>query len=211
MATDVGRKQTGFLWRYTLQSIGLVLLLAALIRFFLLSSYVMSGASMLPSVWPGDFLLAARNSLGQPQRGQLYVLRCPAARERICLRRLIGLPGDRLEFRDGRLWLNGRKIQFKSISVDFARESFEGESWAIWPSPAEEVMKLPVVVPPGHIFVLNDKRSDSEDGRQWGPVSADLLEARPLLVWLSLDWFNSSGELRDWPRVRWARLLRRLD
>lgn len=210
MSTRDQVKQANFVLRYSLQSFGVILLLAVFIRLFLISSYAMSGAAMLPTIWPGDFLIASKWRVqAQLQRGQVVALRCPFVSEGLCLKRVLGLPGDRIEFRGGQLLVNGEAARHRAQG-QFETESVSGESWAIWPEPANAKAVLPVVVPPQTVFLLNDKRSDREDSRLWGPVAQDLIEARVRRVWMSLDWYDGE-RVRTWPRVRWARLMRAID
>lgn len=213
-ATDTAKKRANFLLRYVLQSLAVILILAILVRTFLISSYVMSGWSMLPSVWPGDFLLAGKWNLAKVERGDVVVLHCPHQKDHICLKRVVGLAGDRIEFRGGLLVVNGQTATYQPVSADVQMEVVAGKSWLIWPAPftgrTRTEDEAPVVVPPHSLYLLNDKRSDSEDSRTWGPVKSDLLEARALRVWLSLDWFDGD-EVRTWPRLRWARMLRSID
>lgn len=212
--TMTAKKQVNFLLRYALQSFTVILIVAILVRTFLISSYVMSGWSMLPSVWPGDFLVAGKWKLSSVERGDVVILRCPQVKERICLKRVVGLPGDRLEFRDGQLHVNGKPSSYQKVTDEVQMEQVFGESWLIWPAPFTGKTGMtegdPVVVPPDHFYLLNDKRSDREDSRAWGPVKSDLLEAKALRVWLSLDWYEGE-QLRSWPRVRWPRMLRSID
>ncbi len=69
----------------------------------------MAGQSMLPNVWPGDFLVGANWRTQDLKRGEVVVLRCPFATEQICLRRVVGLAGDRVEFDQGVLKINGER------------------------------------------------------------------------------------------------------
>lgn len=211
MSTDAAKKQADFVVRYALQSFGLILLIAVLLRIFFISSYVMSGASMLPSIWPGDFLVASKMHLSDPKRGEIVVLRCPSAKERVCLKRVVGVPGDRIEFKAGRLIINGGLAKAKALGSEFVQEGVGDTSWAVWPGGKSIDSKEPVIVPPGYMYVLNDKRADLEDSRTWGPLPVDLVEGRASRIWLSLDWFEKSGQVRSWPRIRWARLLRGID
>lgn len=208
-STDTAKKRADFLLRYALQSFAIVIILAVLLRTFLISSYVMSGWSMLPSIWPGDFIVAAKVGASRPERGAVVVLRCPNSRDRICLKRVVGVSGDRIEFRAEGLWVNGQPAVYQPVADGVSLEAVAGESWLIWPSLNATKME-PVIVPPGHVFLLNDKRSDQEDSRHWGPVRAEEIEARALRVWLSLDWYDGD-RVRTWPRVRWPRLLRSID
>jgi signal peptidase I len=205
---DTPRQQTGFLFRYTLQSFGIIVLLAILIRTFIFSSYAMSGTSMLPTIWPGDFLLASKVRVTELKRGDVVAMRCPQIREKLCLKRVVALPGDRVEFHQGHLTINGQRAQHLPAGP-FETEVVAGGSWAVW--PAKEPHAPPaVVVPPQNLYLLNDKRADREDSRTWGPVAEDFLEARILRVWMSLDWYDGE-KVRSWPRIRWTRLLRSID
>lgn len=207
-STDTAKKQYNFLFRYTLQSAAIIVISATLIRVFFVSSYVMSGASMLPSVWPGDFLLAFK--WGKPQRGDVVALHCPGARERTCLKRVIGVAGDRIEFMAGQLVVNGEPSRMKKVSPELAVEQIGSHSWVMWPESDAGTTVEPLAVPPGQVYLLNDKRSDAEDSRNWGSIRVEELEARVRFVWLSLDWFEG-GQVRSWPRPRWRRMLRSID
>ncbi len=210
-ATDAGKKQIDFLIRYTLQSAATIVLVAVLVRVFFVSSYVMSGSSMLPSVWPGDFLVAAKWNVGEPRRGEIVALRCPGGKDRTCLKRVVAVPGDRVELNGGILFVNGEAGVQKKVSEELAVERFSGRGWVIWPSSKGSQRVDPMVVPPRHVYLLNDKRADGEDSRGWGTVSLDELEARVKYVWLSLDWYEKDGAVRSWPRIRWPRMLRSID
>jgi signal peptidase I len=197
-----------FLLRYSLQAFGFILLLAIFVRIFVFSSFVMSGAAMLPSIWPGDFLLAAKWGLRSPKHGEIVALRCPPSPDKLCLKRVIGLPGDRIEIRQGHLVINGQESQERRRGP-LVTEVTPAGSWAVWPDTESQNLP-PVVVPPHMVFLLNDKRSDLDDSRSWGPVSMELIEARAVRIWMSLDWFDGE-QVRSWPRIRWMRLLRSID
>ncbi|HMN69017.1 MAG TPA: signal peptidase I [Bdellovibrionales bacterium] len=209
-STDTSKRQVTFLFRYALQSFAVVLIVAILLRTFFFSSYAMSGWSMLPNVWPGDFLLASQWRAQQHmRRGEIVALRCPYSREQLCLKRVVGLPGDRIEFQDRHLVINGQPARYQEISAEISQETAAGKSWLVWPDSAAETAPA-LVVPPDQIYLLNDKRSDREDSRKWGPVPKTQIESRVLGVWLSLDWFEGEA-VRSWPRVRWNRMLRSID
>jgi signal peptidase I len=196
------------LLRYALQSLGLTFIVAALVRIFLVSSVFMGGHSMIPSLLPGDFLVGKKWDLGTPERGEIFLLRCPQNGQQACIRRVVALQGDRVEVTDAGVLINGKAIERKRKGP-FAEESVGGRQWGVWPDKYKS--KQALIVPPQHVFVLNDRRSDEADSRTWGPISADLLEARMARVWLSLDWFESDGKVRAWPRVRRERMFRSIN
>lgn len=211
MSTDTAKKQASFLLRYAVQSFAAIFVVAVFVRLFFVSSLVMSGASMLPNIWPGDFLVGQKWRLGRVERGDVVVLRCPAAKERICMKRVIGLEGDRIEFLEGQLMINGVAVKDRRLSEDFITETTDGRTWMVWPGKLDALAKVkPAIVPPQHMYLLNDKRGDSEDSRTWGAVPMDLLEAKVSLVWLSLDW-TDGDQVRPWPQVRWQRIFRTVD
>jgi signal peptidase I len=199
----------GFLLRYSLQSFGAILILAILIRTFFFSSYVMSGSAMLPTIWPGDFLVASRIRVKEVKRGEVVALRCPANRDKLCLKRVVALAGDRVEFRGEGLVVNGQAAKYIPNGT-FEIEAVAGGSWAIWPAKSLNLPSEAVVIPPLAIYLLNDKRADPDDSRAFGPVTVDYLEARVVGVWMSLDWFEGE-HVRTWPRIRWARVFHSID
>jgi signal peptidase I len=205
-----GKKQASFLLRYALQSLFIILLLGLAARWLVVSSYTMSGVGMLPSVWPGDFVLAIKTELSQVKRGTVVTLRCPGDRDKICMKRVVGVGGDRLEFHGGRLYINGKSAFERALGANFAQETSGGRHWAVWPSEGAEGDRAPIVVPPKSVYLLNDKRSDREDSRVWGVVATDQLEARVKWIWLSLEWFDGE-QIRTWPKLRWERMLRSID
>jgi signal peptidase I len=133
--------------------------------------------SLTPTLLPGDRVLVNRLSYGvrlpfqsgwllewgSPRRGDVIVLASPLDGKRL-VKRVVGLPGDRLEVRDGRLWING-------------------QSDRAVPGP----MLHPTVVPPRHYFVLGDNGEQSADSRCFGCVSRDRIAGRVLVVVVSLD------------------------
>lgn len=210
----ITKNRADFLVRSSLQSFAVILILGIGLRTFVVSSFVMSGQSMLPSIWPGDFILAAKWRTQSLRRGDVVALRCPHNNDEICLKRVIGLPGDRIEFLDGRLKLNGELAFLQPVTEQIVTETRAGESWLIWPKASTSDVSVPspepLVVPPQQVYVLNDKRDILDDSRSWGPIKSNLVEARALRVWLSLDWFES-GQVRSWPRVRWERMFRSIN
>lgn len=204
--------ERSFLVRYALQSFGIIFLLAILIRTFLISSYVMSGWSMLPNIWPGDFLIANKLGIHRLNRGDTVVLRCPQTKERICLKRVVGLPGDRIEFHKGRIKVNGEKSKHVEVAEGVVQETVLDARWLIWPLTKGNSIEdpSPVVIPPNEVYLLNDKRSFLEDSRVWGPVRTEMLDAKVWRIWLSLDWYDGDV-VRSLPRVRWSRMLRSID
>jgi signal peptidase I len=168
--------------------------------------YVPSG-SMEPTLLIGDELLAMKYPYGYgtaslpafidlpsssrifgalPKRGDVVVFRWPGNRTQVWVKRVIGLPGDRIAMRDGEAWINGKPatltpdgtgpVENEDGSTNTARRFIEtlpgGRRHLIYKLvPSEPLDNMPTVtVPPGHLFVMGDNRDNSADSRV--PVGA---------------------------------------
>ena len=133
---------------------------------------------MAETIIPGDRMLTTKWGLGSPKRGELVVFLAPAGANFV--KRVIGLPGDRAEVRDGVAYVDGQRLDepYARGGSDFG----------------------PVAVPAGSYFVLGDNRDRSKDSRseEIGFVPADRLVARPRSIFFSED--PKTGEFR-WDRV----------
>ena len=126
-------------------------------------------ASMQPTFRAGDVVLVSRHApdVADLARGQLVVFRSPEDGQR-ALKRVIGLPGDVLVVRDGRLYVNGRRV--REPQVDHALiDGYYSRTFR---------------VPRGRVFLMGDNRGNSVDSRNYGPVPAADLQGRVLVkVW----------------------------
>ena len=142
------------------------LLLVSYSLFFNLS--VVRGSSMAPGIQDGDRILVEPWSylLGPIERGDVIVLRYPLDPEVDYIKRVIGLPGDRVELADGKVWVNGLLLEEPYVA-------------SIDPSSAHAVD-----VRPGYYFVLGDNRPRSSDSREFGCVPGDYVRGRvDLRLW----------------------------
>lgn len=147
--------------------------LAFLIITFVAQSYVVQGASMEPSLHNGERLLVDKLTyrFRDPQRGEIIVFRYPADPGRKFIKRIIGLPGDRIEIHDQTVFLNG-----EPLTEPYINGPTYGEFSA-------------VVVPPNHYFVLGDNRNNSEDSRypDVGAVPQRSIVGRSLAIYWPLS------------------------
>lgn len=163
------------------------------VREELYAVYTVPQGSMSPTLQPGDrFLVNKRIVRETPlERGDVVIYRVTheGARKNF-VKRVIGLPGDVVEVRGGRVLLNGRELAYEGDGPLLA-ESIDSRSWriSIDDPRAEGVDHPPVTVPPGCCWVLGDNRSGSLDSRKMGPVPlVDVVGVAELLVIPAGDW-----------------------
>lgn len=130
------------------------LLVGALVR-----PYRVAGRSMAPTLRDGGVVLVDRTAFlwRSPRRGEVVVFRTPPWG--LAVKRVVGLPGDRVEFSDGGIEVNGRSLSPSAPLLEAGR-------------------KRGMVVPPGTVFCVGDNLPESLDSRRTGPVSRDLLVGR---------------------------------
>lgn len=147
------------------------LVLALAIRSFLLQPYWVLGRSMLPTLHDGErvFLNRLVYRLQDPVRGDVVVIPLPDEDSSI-IKRVIGLPGESVEIREGSVWINGQRLLEPYLEGDT-----QGEYG-------------PVEVPAGHVFVLGDNRQESRDSRyaSIGFVEFERLTGKAILVYWPL-------------------------
>lgn len=164
------------------------------------ASYSIPSSSMTPTLQVGDFVVGARllDTDELPTRGAI-VTYIDADSSNTNIRRLIGLPGDIVEMRDGRLILNGTPVPTEPAGtyrnqsfgdLDMLRETLpDGTSYLVLDKgpngPLDDMP--PLLVPNGHVFLFGDNRDNARDDRVQGPTPIDALEARILYVYWSRD------------------------
>jgi signal peptidase I len=148
------------------------LLVAFVVKTFLIQAFYIPSGSMLPTLEEDDRVLVNKLSykIRDIRRGELVVFESPSHAEgeiRDLIKRVIGLPGETVEARDGRVLINGQPIE----------EDYLGEG--ITTGPLE-----PQVIPPDHYWVMGDNRGNSKDSRFFGAIDEDLIVGRAFVkVW----------------------------
>ena len=132
-----------------------------LINRFALSTVIVQGRSMAPTLEDGDRFLLNRLSYvyGTPQRGDLVVLRDPGQSD-LAVKRIIAVPGEKVEIRQGAVYVNGRRLK----EIYLAPGTL---------TPLHRGGELSMLLAMGQYFVLGDNREYSEDSRIYGPVLRD--------------------------------------
>lgn len=211
----------------------------------LVQAFVIPTGSMEDSLLIGDHLLvdklayAPAGAISQyllpyqeVERGDIIVFRYPMDLEQTFVKRVVGVPGDRIRIVDKQLWINGRKadepyVVYKSDFIDSYRDNFPAvpTSMQIY-EPALRMLKEHVkggelVVPEGNYFAMGDNRDQSLDSRYWGFVPRAHIVGKPLIIYWSYDAPTahlqdpgvSLEHLRDlalnfFTKTRWSRTLK---
>ena len=224
-----------FRWQDYIESILIAILLALIVRTFVLTGYRVPTTTMAPNLLPGDFIFSFRLPYGvrlpltekkwavqAPKRGEIVVFTFPDQPRTNYVKRVIGLPGDLIEIRKGRLRVNGQELNYQQITaVPEEVQQVAGE-FELWLETSDEgprqilrQKKLsdrnfgPISVPQDEVFLLGDNRDASDDSRYWGTVPVSRVEGRVFLIWLSLGWREPTGSFQ-WPAVRWDRTWMRI-
>jgi signal peptidase I len=170
---EVEEKQSGFL-RFiidVLETLILSVVLFAAIN--AVSARIrVDGASMEPTLHSGEFVIVNKLAykLGDPETGDVIVFRFPRDPDQEYIKRVIGLPGDRIEIRDGRVYVNDVMLDENYIAASPAYEN-------IWDVPVDG------------LFVLGDNRNNSSDSHNWGPVPVNYVIGKAIFVyWPPTEW-----------------------
>ena len=150
---------------YMLAAVALLVVLALLVRAYVVEPFAIPSESMAPTLRPGDRVLVEKLSyrFGSPRRGDLVVFRSPDGGA-LAVKRIVGLAGDRVAIEDGVLAIDGHVR--REPYVDHAT--------------VDSVYFGPVTVPRGDVFVMGDNRADSHDSRDYGAVPRRSLIGRIL-------------------------------
>lgn len=179
------------------EAIVIAIVLALFIRTFVIQAFKIPSGSMKPTLLVGDHILVNKFiygiklpftdkiliSLSQPERGDVVVFKFPLDTRKDYIKRVIGLPGDRVELVDKQLLINGRPTEDPRASYSIS---------------GNMRMFGPVTVPAGHLFVMGDNRDESSDSRVWGFVPRPYLKGKAFFIYWSWDRKNYG--------VRWNRL-----
>lgn len=145
----------------------LALVLAFLVRTFVLESFEVEGTSMLPTLRSGDRVLVNKLAfrLGQPKTGEIVVFQSPVIPSQDWIKRVIGVPGDTVMVRNNVVYLNGKPYP---------------EPFVHYP---QSVNVAKTYVPPGYLWVEGDNRPKSFDSRMFGLLPMKDVKGEAFLVW----------------------------
>jgi signal peptidase I len=184
------------------------------IPMFFVQAFVIPTGAMEPTLLIGDRMIVQRFPKPTVQRGDVVAFDYPVDRKEKFIKRVIGVPGDRIRIRDKVVYRNGIALnepyaRHATSYVDSYRDNFPNEPNTKLPAPAldmlaHDVVNGEVVVPEHSYFVLGDSRDNSLDSRYWGFVSASDVIGKPLFI------YDSKGQDAG-SRTRWDRLFKRVN
>lgn len=202
-----------------------ILLTVLIIRSFIIQPYRVPTGSLEPTILPGDFIIVNQYayglrlpvinkkfiSIGSPKRGDIILFRYPVNPKIIFVKRVVGIPGDHIIYRDKNLFINGKQMEqidlgndieagnglYKSVKVKL--ETLDKITHRIFLRPDRaSIHDLDLIVPDNSFFVMGDNRDNSNDSREWGCVPENYLIGKAFGIWMSWDSPNK--------KIRWNRI-----
>jgi signal peptidase I len=249
-AEKAKKKSTGNEAVEWIKSIAIAVLLFLVIRTFLVQAYSIPSNSMEETLLVGDYLMANSTVFGarlpfteitlpalrDPRQGEIVVFR-PTYNHPIqdVVKRVIGVPGDTLQGRDGVVIRNGRPLEEPYARseglddpplehtggagdpvVDAARAGYHNHLPALLPSVDRATYRPtrnnwgPLVVPAGHYFLMGDNRDFSLDSRFMGFIPREVIRSKPLFIYFSWDRYRDAPFPRPLTAARWGRIGNRI-
>mgnify|MGYP002626394477 CR=1 FL=1 len=152
-------------WRETIETILWAFVLAMIIRTFIVQAFWIPSGSMIPTLEIKDRVLVAKfwNYFFEPSRGSLYVFKYPMDRDRDFVKRVIAVPGDVVDIKNGVVYINNQPTAEPYVK--------NHDHYTLYPSNI--FPQVPFTVPENKYFMLGDNRSNSQDSRYWGFASLE--------------------------------------
>jgi len=192
-----------------------IVFIVLILRSFIAEPFRIPSGSMMPTLLVGDFILVNKFTYGvrlpvlntklvelnSPERGDIVVFRFPKNPTVDYIKRVVGIPGDKISYYKKTVYVNGKLAKQASLG------SYQGVGQGVNMTGAEHFVEnlagvehsilvkhgLPsvegvFVVPEGQYFVMGDNRDNSNDSRYWGTVPEENLVGRAFFIWMSWDW-----------------------
>ena len=245
----MAKKKKQETWKDNVKTLGVAIVIAMGFRSFLFEPFNIPSGSMIPTLLVGDYLFVSKYSYGysrysfpfgavpfdgramagDPERGDVVVFRLPSNVSVDYIKRVVGLPGDTVQLKDGSLYVNDTLIKRQSLGKkmislgyrDVEVEEFEevmdnGKSYVIREfSNSDQMDNTPLFkVPEGHYFMMGDNRDRSKDSRfaDVGYVPYENLIGRAEFMFFSVDQSARLWEVWKWPfAIRFTRIFSSID
>ena len=231
----------------TVESIGIALLVALAIRSFAIEPFKIPSPSMVPTLLVGDQIFVNKFVYGlripftkrrvwegrDPKRGEVVIFLYPRDESLDYIKRVVGLPGDRIWVSGEKVYVNGELVLKEPLALRPDPQNSD-RAFATPGDPYQKITLFPdwegytiyqeelagqahlvqhdtffypeseFRVPPGHYFVMGDNRDHSADSREWGFVPRANIKGRAMFIWLSFDWDQPFPHWVRWHRFgRW--------
>jgi signal peptidase I len=210
-------------WPSSLQSLLTTVVIAVFVIVFVVQAFQIPSESMENTLLIGDYLLVDKLRYGGKgawnyvmpyrtvHRGDIIVFRYPLNPQQHFVKRVVGVPGDRVRLINRQVYVNGAAQQEKYVVHsspvhDVFRDEFPrlnipvpGLDGAWWLQMKKLVEDGELIVPEGHYFVLGDNRDESSDSRYWGFVPRENIIGRPLLIYWSLRSIDEDMQVATTP------------
>ncbi|MGH8444253.1 MAG: signal peptidase I [Solimonas sp.] len=195
-----------------------VILIVLLLRSFLAEPFRIPSGSMIPTLSIGDFILVNKFTFGlrdpvfhhklvelnEPKRGDIVVFRWPVDPTKDFIKRIVGVPGDHIVYRNKQLFVNGEAAPLDADgafpvpgfpSVLYRMDEHLGDvEHKILVNPDRQPDDFELIVPPGEYFGMGDNRDNSDDSRRWGTIPEANLVGKAFFIWMSWDSENTRIE-----------------
>ncbi|MFV2057601.1 MAG: signal peptidase I [Thiohalomonadales bacterium] len=203
-----------------------VILAVLVLRSFMVEPFRIPSGSMMPTLLVGDFILVNKFTygirlpvlntkiidIGEPKRGDVAVFRFPNDPTIDYIKRVVGLPGDKISYYNKQVYVNGKpykqdgdnRYEGVGAGISFSgtrirTENLAGVKHKILIDTQKPITNLDgYVVPEAQYFVMGDNRDNSNDSRYWGMVPEANLVGRAFMVWM--NWDSANGGV-DWGRI----------
>lgn len=202
-----------------------IILVVLLLRSFLVEPFRIPSGSMMPTLLVGDFILVNKYAygirlpvinakvigIGEPRRGDIVVFRYPKDPSVDYIKRVVGVPGDRIGYYHKQIYVNGKPVEqshagtytgvgagLSMSGANVYRERLGDVQHDILTVPGRPSIEGEIQVPEGQYFVMGDNRDNSNDSRFWGFVPEKNLVGRAFMIWM--NWDSANGGV-GWSRI----------
>ncbi len=181
--------------------------IALLIRGFIIEAYRIPTATMQPTLLPGDTIFVLKKwSSPDPKRfhrGQIIVFSSPQDASKDSIRRIVGLPGESIQFKDSKLLINGAPLP---SAFEEGKNCGTENDYRICIEPPLLEDTQPIPIPAGSFYVLGDLRTSSRRSKSGDIIPSHSIKGVAKWIWLSIE---PRAENASWfPKIRWKRMFR---